>query len=45
MTKREELLRKVIAELNDMTEEHLDRLAELLRQEEQTNTERQRARA
>ena len=45
MTKREELLRKVIAELNDMTEEQLDRLAELLRQEEQTNTERQRARA
>lgn len=42
MTKREELLRKVIAELNDMTEEHLDRLVELLRQEEQTNTERQR---
>ena len=42
MTKREELLRKVIAELNDMTEEQLDRLAELLRQEEQTNTERQR---
>jgi len=42
MTKREELLRKVIAELNDMTEEHLDRLAGLLRQEEQTNTERQR---
>lgn len=42
MTKREELLRKVIAELNDMTEEQLERLAELLRQEEQTNTERQR---
>lgn len=42
MTRREELLRKVIAELNDMTEEQLDRLAELLRQEEQTNTERQR---
>ena len=42
MTKREELFRKVIAELNDMTEEQLDRLVELLQQEEQTNTERQR---
>lgn len=42
MTKREELLRKVIAELNDMTLEQMERLEDLLRQEEQTNTERQR---
>ena len=42
MTKREELLRKVIAELNDMTLEQMERLEDLLWQEEQTNTERQR---
>ena len=42
MTKREELRRKVIAELNDMTSEQMERLEDLLRQEEQTNTERQR---
>lgn len=42
MTRREELLCEVEAALNDMTLEQMERLEELLRQEEQPNTERQR---